>query len=122
MKILILGHSSHSGDGVCLFPSSNFINLIFENSIERMMLISIEFVQVSTLQTPPQTQVAGFMKNGVGSEIQKADGQSPNNMLTVVDYFGVPTVEKPTMESATIIIFDAKNDTNFVFLNNNTNI
>lgn len=46
--------------------------------------------------------------------------ESVNNILTVVDVFDVPTSEKERMGSA--INSGAKNDTNLIILNNNTNI
>jgi len=46
--------------------------------------------------------------------------QSPNNMLTVADLYDVPNMEKFTINDA--ITNFSKNDTNLIFLNNNTNI
>ena len=45
--------------------------------------------------------------------------QPPNNVLTVADLYDVPNVEKSTMNDA--INAFSKNDTNLIFLNNNTN-
>ena len=46
--------------------------------------------------------------------------QSPNNILTVADLYDVPNMEKSIINDA--ITNFSKNDTNIIFLNNNTNI
>jgi hypothetical protein len=46
--------------------------------------------------------------------------ESPDNMLGLIDNFDVPVSEKSLMEGA--IINASKNDTNLIFINNNTNI
>ena len=46
--------------------------------------------------------------------------KSVNNILTVADFYDVPDVEKSIVNDA--ITTFSKNDTNLIFLNNNTNI
>ena len=45
--------------------------------------------------------------------------ESPDNILTVADLYDVPNMEKSTMNDA--ITDFSKNDTNLIFLNNDTN-